>query len=301
MTAVIEFQGLTKRFGRLLAVDDLTFEVQPGEIVGFLGPNGAGKTTTLRMLLGLARPSAGTATIGGQPYRELRDPLRRVGVVLEGAGAHPARTARGHLRVQAMASRSAAARIDDMLDLVGLTSAADRRVGAFSLGMRQRLGLAAALLPDPDVLILDEPTNGLDPQGIRWLRDLLRTQAAEGRTVLVSSHLLAEVAQSVDSVVILNRGRLVTQAPLDQLTSSADSEKLEDAFMRLTNEPPDGADPPATAGAAVAVSAPLPEQSAVSAPLPEPTLNRRWTLAPVVASAFLIAFLVGWMVQRRWS
>lgn len=301
MTAVVEFQGLTKRFGGLLAVDDLTFGVQPGEVVGFLGPNGAGKTTTLRMLLGLARPTAGTATICGQRYRELRNPLRRVGVVLEGAGPHPARTARDHLRVQALASGTPAARVDDMLDLVGLTSAADRRVGGFSLGMRQRLGLATALLPDPDILILDEPANGLDPQGVRWLRDLLRTQAAQGRTVLVSSHLLAEVAQSVDSVVILNRGRLVTQAPLDQLTSSAGSERLEDAFMRLTNAPPNDVESAATAGAAVALSAPVPEQSAVSAPLPEPTLSRRWTLAPVVASAFLIAFLIAWMVRRRWS
>ncbi len=285
---VIEVHGLTKRFGPVVAVDDLTFGVEPGEIVGFLGPNGAGKTTTLRMLLGLVQPTAGAATVCGHPYRELRDPLRRVGAVLEGAGAHPARTARSHLRMQAMASKSAIARVDDMLDLVGLTQAADRRVGEFSLGMRQRLGLAAALLPDPEVLVLDEPANGLDPQGVRWLRDLLRAQAALGRTVLLSSHLLAEAAQSVDSVVILNRGRLVTQAPLERLTAGADPTNLEDAFLRLTTRPPDGTSRAATTGEAATTAAEAPR-------------TRRWLLAPLVAAALLVAFLLGRSVGRRRS
>jgi ABC-2 type transport system ATP-binding protein len=219
--SVIEIHGLTKRFGSVLAVDDLSFEVQRAAVVGFLGPNGAGKTTTLRMLLGLVAPSEGTATIDGRLYRELPDPLRKVGAVLEASGCHPGRTARNHLRVQAMSSGSALSRVDEVLDLVSLTDAADRRVGGYSLGMRQRLGLAAALISDPEILILDEPANGLDPEGVRWLRNLLRSFAEEGRTVLVSSHILAEVAQTVDSVVILDHGRLVTQSSLDALTVGA--------------------------------------------------------------------------------
>ncbi len=219
--SVIEIHGLTKRFGSVLAVDDLSFEVQRAAVVGFLGPNGAGKTTTLRMLLGLVAPSVGTATIDGRLYRDLPDPLRKVGAVLEASGCHPGRTARNHLRVQAMSSGSALSRVDEVLDLVNLTDAADRRVGGYSLGMRQRLGLAAALISDPEILILDEPANGLDPEGVRWLRNLLRSFAEEGRTVLVSSHILAEVAQTVDSVVILDHGRLVTQSSLDALTVGA--------------------------------------------------------------------------------
>jgi ABC-2 type transport system ATP-binding protein len=219
--SVIEIHGLTKRFGSVLAVDDLSFEVQHAAVVGFLGPNGAGKTTTLRMLLGLVAPSEGTATIDGRLYRELPDPLRKVGAVLEASGCHPGRTARNHLRVQAMSSGSALSRVDEVLDLVSLTDAADRRVGGYSLGMRQRLGLATALISDPEILILDEPANGLDPEGVRWLRNLLRSFAEEGRTVLVSSHILAEVAQTVDSVVILDHGRLVTQSSLDELTVGA--------------------------------------------------------------------------------
>jgi ABC-2 type transport system ATP-binding protein len=219
--AAIQVRGLTKCFGEVLAVDNLSFEVQRGTVVGFLGPNGAGKTTTLRMLLGLVAATAGTATVNGRPYRELADPLRAVGAVLEASSFHPGRTARGHLRVQALAARVAYSRIDEVLELVDLTGAADRRVAGFSLGMRQRLGLATALLADPHILILDEPANGLDPEGVRWLRELIRSLANEGRTVLVSSHILAEVAQTVDGVVILNHGRLVTHTTLEQLTAGA--------------------------------------------------------------------------------
>jgi ABC-2 type transport system ATP-binding protein len=218
---VIEVCDLSKRFGPVLAVDRLSFQVPAGTVAGFLGPNGAGKTTTLRMLLGLVEPTSGSAAINGRCYRDLADPLHQVGAVLEASSFHPGRTARNHLRLQAMAGRIGPRRIQEVLALVGLTDAADRRVGGFSLGMRQRLGLAAALLGDPEVLILDEPANGLDPEGVRWLRELLRGLAAQGHTVLVSSHLLAEVAQTVDSVVILDRGRLVVQAPLAELTTRA--------------------------------------------------------------------------------
>jgi ABC-2 type transport system ATP-binding protein len=232
--SVIEVRGLTKRFGQVLAVDRLSFTVEAGEVVGFLGPNGAGKTTTLRMLLGLVRPDEGTATINGSAYADLAEPLHQVGAVLEASSFHPGRTARNHLRVQALAARADPSRADDVLELTGLKDAADRRIGGFSLGMRQRLGLATALLPDPELLILDEPTNGLDPEGVRWLRDLLRGMAAEGATVLVSSHILAEVAHTVDSVVIVDRGHLVTQSSLADLTIGA--QDLEDAFFRLTKE-----------------------------------------------------------------
>jgi ABC-2 type transport system ATP-binding protein len=232
--SVIEVRGLTKRFGQVLAVDRLSFTVEAGEVVGFLGPNGAGKTTTLRMLLGLVRPDEGTVTINGSAYADLAEPLHQVGAVLEASSFHPGRTARNHLRVQALAARADPSRADDVLELTGLKDAADRRIGGFSLGMRQRLGLATALLPDPELLILDEPTNGLDPEGVRWLRDLLRGMAAEGATVLVSSHILAEVAHTVDSVVIVDRGHLVTQSSLADLTIGA--QDLEDAFFRLTKE-----------------------------------------------------------------
>jgi ABC-2 type transport system ATP-binding protein len=230
--AVIEVRGLTKRFGQVLAVDQLSFGVERGTVTGFLGSNGAGKTTTLRMLLGLVRPDAGTATINGRPYRDLEEPLHQVGAVLEASSFHPGRTARNHLRVQAMAGQADPSRIEDVLDLVELTGAAGRRIGGFSLGMRQRLGLATALLTDPELLILDEPANGLDPEGVRWLRDLLRGLAAEGATVLVSSHLLAEVAQTVDAVVILDHGHLVTQSSLTELTAGR---TLEEAFLELTS------------------------------------------------------------------
>jgi ABC-2 type transport system ATP-binding protein len=232
--AIIQIQGLTKRYGPVTAVDDLSFEVRPGTITGFLGPNGAGKTTTLRMLLGLVAPDAGSATINGQHYTELPEPLHQVGAVLEASSFHPGRTARAHLRIQALAADADPSRIEDVLDLVGLTDAAGRRVGGFSLGMRQRLGLATALLADPEVLILDEPANGLDPEGIRWLRGLLRGFAAEGGTVLVSSHMLAEVAQTIDSVVIADHGRLLAQGPVAELTAGGND--LEEAFFQLTRE-----------------------------------------------------------------
>jgi ABC-2 type transport system ATP-binding protein len=229
--AIIEASGLTKRYGRVTAVDGLSFTVEAGQIVGFLGPNGAGKTTALRMLVGLVRPDGGSATICGRAYADLAAPAAQVGAVFEATGFHPGRTARNHLRVQALATDVDAARVEDVLELVDLSHAADKRVGAFSLGMRQRLGLATALLADPDVLILDEPANGLDPEGVRWLRDLLRGMAADGTAVLVSSHGLAEVSQTADSVVIVNSGRLVTEAPVAQLTASAG---LEDVFLEVT-------------------------------------------------------------------
>jgi ABC-2 type transport system ATP-binding protein len=220
--AAITVQGLTKRFGDVLAVDQLDLAIDEGAVAGFLGPNGAGKTTTLRMLLGLVAPDAGTATMGGRPYRELPDPVRRVGAVLEAGGFHPGRSARDHLRVMATAAGLPPGRVEEVLEQTGLAGAARRRVGGFSLGMRQRLGLAAALLGDPEVLVLDEPANGLDPEGVHWLRGLVRGLADQGRTVLVSSHLLAEVAQTVDQVVIIDKGRLVAQSTLAALTAGAD-------------------------------------------------------------------------------
>jgi ABC-2 type transport system ATP-binding protein len=215
----IEAVGLTKRYGSVTAVEDLSFKVRAGAVTGFLGPNGAGKTTTLRMVLGLARPTAGHATVAGRRYAELDDPARTVGANLEVAGAHPGRSGRNHLRALAAMAGLARSRVEDVLRLVELADVADRRVGKYSLGMRQRLGLAATLLGDPRVLVLDEPANGLDPRGIRWLRDFLRTMAGEGRAVLVSSHVLAEVAQTVDDVIVIHRGRMVTQGPVSQLTA----------------------------------------------------------------------------------
>lgn len=238
---VLAVNSLTKRFGATTAVDGVSFEVRPGTVAGFLGPNGAGKTTTLRALLGLISPSCGTATVGGRPYRELPDPTGAVGAVLEGARFHPGRRGRDHLLVQAAATGLRDARVNTVLDLVDLTSVARRRVGGYSLGMRQRLSLAGAMLGDPRALVLDEPANGLDPDGIRWLREFLRARAAEGRTVLVSSHVLAEVAQTVDEVIVVNQGRLVTQAPLAELTRRAkggvrlcspEVEKLTEALAR---------------------------------------------------------------------
>jgi ABC-2 type transport system ATP-binding protein len=215
--AAISVTALTKRFGETVAVERLSFSVAPGRIVGFLGPNGAGKSTTMRALLGLVRPTAGSATIDGRPYAELEHPAQTVGALLDGNDVHPGRSGRNHLRVLARAAGVAPARVDELLELVGLTHAADRRAGGYSMGMRQRLGLAAALLGDPRVLVLDEPANGLDPQGIRWLRNFLRAQAGEGRAILVSSHVLAEVAQLADEVVVINRGRSILQAPLAEL------------------------------------------------------------------------------------
>jgi ABC-2 type transport system ATP-binding protein len=217
MAHAIEVSGLTKRFGPVLAVDNLTFTADEGRVVGFLGPNGAGKTTTLRMLLGLVNPTAGNATVQGQAYGQLDDPVHTVGAVLDGGMLHPGRSGRNHLRALGRSAGVGDARVEELLELVALKDAANRRAGGYSLGMRQRLGLATALLGDPHVLVLDEPANGLDPQGIRWLRDFLRRLASEGRAVLVSSHVLAEVAQTADDVVVINRGRSVAQAPLSEI------------------------------------------------------------------------------------
>jgi ABC-2 type transport system ATP-binding protein len=217
MARAIEVSGLTKRFGEVLAVDDLSFTVDEGRIVGFLGPNGAGKTTTLRMLLGLVNPTAGSSTVFGTPYRHLDDPVHTVGAVLDGGMLHPGRTGRNHLIALAKEAGIATPRVDELLELVALTDAANRRAGGYSLGMRQRLGLASALIGDPKVLVLDEPANGLDPQGIRWLRDFLRGLAREGRAVLVSSHVLAEVSQTADDIVVIAKGRAVAQGSLAEL------------------------------------------------------------------------------------
>jgi ABC-2 type transport system ATP-binding protein len=224
---VIEVDGLSKRFGKTQAVAGLSFRVEPGTITGFLGPNGAGKSTTLRSVLGLVHPDAGTATVLGVPYRRLDRPLHRVGAVLEASEVHPGRSGRNHLRVQAAAAGLPASRVEEVLALVELSAAANRRVKGYSLGMRQRLAIAAALLGDPQVLILDEPTNGLDPPGITWLRGLLREQADRGRAVLVSSHVLAEVAQSVDDVVVIAEGRLRAQGTLEQVLGGDDGPATE--------------------------------------------------------------------------
>lgn len=231
---MIDVQHLSKAFNGQLAVDDLTFTVPRGTVTGFLGPNGAGKTTTLRMLLGLATPTAGTARIDGRHYANLVDPRRQVGAFLEASGFHPGRSGRNHLRIIQRAARLDADRVDLVLDLVGLSDAATSKVGTYSLGMRQRLGLASAMLGDPRVIILDEPANGLDPEGIRWLRGLFRGWASEGRTVLISSHVLAEVAQTVDHVVIIGRGQLRWQGRVDQLVADQGGGSLEDAFIALT-------------------------------------------------------------------
>src|SRR5581483_8413254 len=219
MADVVVAQSLTKRFGKLTAVDDLSFSLEEGTITGFLGPNGAGKTTTLRMLLGLAAPTQGQALVFDRPYAELERPAHRVGAVLEASDFHPGRSGRNHLLTLARAAGIPDSRADDVLRLVELDRAAHRRVKGYSLGMRQRLGLAAALLGEPELLILDEPANGLDPEGVRWLRDFLRNFASTGRTVLISSHVLAEVAQTVDQVLIINRGTLVVESSLAQLTA----------------------------------------------------------------------------------
>jgi len=219
---MIAVEDLRKRYGKTYAVDGLSFTVETGNVVGFLGPNGAGKTTTLRILLGLVHANAGSATIDSKRYGELTHPAMKVGAVLEASGFHPGRKARNHLRVLARASGIRESRADEVLELVGLSEASKKRVGAFSLGMRQRLALAAAMLGDPQVLILDEPANGLDPEGMRWLRDMLRSLAAEGRAVLVSSHVLSEVEQTADSVVIINKGKFVAKGTVEELTRGID-------------------------------------------------------------------------------
>jgi ABC-2 type transport system ATP-binding protein len=217
--APLEVRALTKRFGSTTAVQDLTFSVEPGKITGFLGPNGAGKTTTLRMLLGLVHPTTGEALVEGVPYPKLDDPARTVGAVLEASSYHPSRSGRNHLRVLATAAGIPLARADETLELVELTAAGRRRVKTYSLGMRQRLSVAAALLGDPRLLLLDEPANGLDPEGIRWLRNFLRSFAAGGGTVFISSHVLAEVGQLADEVVIIHKAKLVAHEPLAALTA----------------------------------------------------------------------------------
>ncbi|AXT85012.1 ABC transporter ATP-binding protein [Aeromicrobium sp. A1-2] len=229
----LEFENVTKRYGKDVVVDDLTFTVEPGRVTGFLGPNGAGKSTVMKILLDLARANHGHATIGGLRYREMADPARTVGVVLEPNAFHPGRSGRNHLRVIADGAGIDTTRVEEMLESVGLTHAADRHVGGYSLGMRQRLGLAAALLGDPPVLVLDEPGNGLDPQGIRWLRDLLRERASGGGTVFVSSHILAEVEHMADEIVVLSHGQLVTTGTLAALQSAGTSVRT-DAGQRLS-------------------------------------------------------------------
>ncbi|MGD9755383.1 MAG: ABC transporter ATP-binding protein [Acidimicrobiia bacterium] len=229
MGHALEVDHLTKRYGTNTVVDDLSFTVPPGRVTGFLGPNGSGKSTTMKIMLDLAAADAGTARIGGIRYRDLPDPARTVGAIIESDAFHPGRSGRNHLRILAEATGIPATRVDDMLEQVGLAGAADRRAGAYSLGMRQRLGLAAALLGAPPVLILDEPGNGLDPQGIRTLRDLLRAHAAAGGTVLVSSHLLAEVEHLADDVIVINDGRLVTHGALAELQQAASFVRTDDA------------------------------------------------------------------------
>lgn len=230
---MIQVQHLSRRFGSTSALDDLNFEVKPGVVTGFLGPNGAGKSTAMRTMVGLITPSSGRALIQGRPYRELQEPLRMVGAVLDANGFHPSRTARSHLGYLAAANRLPKERVHAVLDLTGLDGVAGRRVGRFSLGMKQRLGIAAALLGDPQVLILDEPNNGLDPEGIIWLRGLLTDLATQGRTVLVSSHLIAEVARSVGHLLVIGRGRLIADAAIDELTPP-DGATLEEIYLELT-------------------------------------------------------------------
>jgi ABC-2 type transport system ATP-binding protein len=219
---VIAVENLTKRYGKTLAVDELSFRIEPGHVTGFLGPNGAGKTTTLRILLDLVAATSGTATIDGHRYRELEDPAKRVGSVLEATNFHPGRKGRNHLRVLARPQGIPDSRVDELLDLVDLTGPANKRVKTYSLGMRQRLTIAGALLGDPDVLLLDEPANGLDPEGIRWLRGFLRSLAEQGRTVFVSSHVLSEMTQLADHVVIIHRGRLISDTPLAEILTRAE-------------------------------------------------------------------------------
>ena len=220
--AAIEIQGISKRFGSVRAVSDLSFEVEAGRVTGFLGPNGAGKSTTIRILLGLVHPNAGRGTFDGREYGDLEHPSGHVGAVLEDASFHPGRTGRNHLRILAAAGDHPRSRVEEVLELTGIADAGNRRVKGYSMGMRQRLAIAAALLGDPEVLILDEPANGLDPPGIRWMRDLLRSEAAKGRAVLVSSHLLSEVSQSVDDIVVISKGELRASGPIDQVVAGAE-------------------------------------------------------------------------------
>jgi ABC-2 type transport system ATP-binding protein len=229
---MIEARGLTKRYGSTLAVDSLSFDVRPGTVTGFLGPNGSGKSTTMRMILGLDAPDAGQVRINGQRYRTLRWPLREVGALLEAKAFHPGRSASAHLRALAASNDIPRSRVEEVLGTVGLSDAARRRAGTFSLGMAQRLGIAVALLGDPGVMLLDEPVNGLDPEGIRWIRNLLKSLAAQGRVVFVSSHLISEIALMAEQLVVIGKGRLLAQTSVGEL--AAQSASLEDAFLELT-------------------------------------------------------------------
>jgi ABC-2 type transport system ATP-binding protein len=229
---VIQVRQLTRRYSATVAVDQLSFDVRPGMVTGFLGPNGSGKSTTMRLILGLDRADAGHARIGGRPYRDLRWPLREVGALLEARAFHPGRPARAHLAALAAGNAIGRARVEEVLALTGLEQVAGKRAGTFSLGMAQRLGIAAALLGDPGVLLLDEPVNGLDPEGIRWIRGLLRSLAAEGRAVLVSSHLISEMALMADHLVVIGRGRLLADTTAAELAARAST--LEEAFLQLT-------------------------------------------------------------------
>jgi ABC-2 type transport system ATP-binding protein len=230
---VIEIRDLSKRYGPTAAVDALSFDIQPGAVTGFLGPNGSGKSTTMRLILGLDTPDSGQALIGGRRYRELRWPLHEVGALGEARAFHPGRSARSHLAALAASNGITRSRVDEVLSMVGLESAAGRRAGKFSLGMAQRLGIAAALLGNPGALLLDEPVNGLDPEGIRWIRGLLKSLAAEGRIVLISSHLISEMALTAERLVVIGRGRLLADTTVAEL--SARSASLEDAFFELTS------------------------------------------------------------------
>jgi len=218
---MLKIDHLTKRYSDTLAVDDLDFEVQPGVVTGFLGPNGSGKSTTMRIILGLDHPTKGRATINGQSYVELKSPLREVGALLDAKAVHPGRTARNHLRALAASNQIPKSRVEEVLEFAGISSVANKKVGGFSLGMSQRLGIAGALLGDPGVLLFDEPVNGLDPEGIRWIRDFFRSLAKEGRTVFVSSHLMSEMAVSADQIIVIGRGRFITQGSVDDLTATA--------------------------------------------------------------------------------
>ena len=232
---MITARGLTKRYGATTAVDDVSFDIRPG-CTGFLGPNGSGKSTTMRLILGLDAPDGGEVLIGGRHYRDLPWPLREVGAMLESRAVHPGRSARSHLRAIAAGNAIPRARVDEVLGVVGLADVAGRRAGTYSLGMSQRLGLATALLGDPGVLVLDEPVNGLDPQGIRWIRELLKSLAAEGRTIFISSHLVGELAQTADQLLVIGQGHLLAATSVNELAARADS--LEDAFFALTDSAP---------------------------------------------------------------
>jgi len=218
---MIKIDHLTKRYNDTLAIDDLDFEVKPGVVTGFLGPNGSGKSTTMRIILGLDHPSKGRATINGKNYADIKDPLREVGALLDAKAVHPGRTARNHLKALAVSNQIKTSRVDEVLEFTGISSVANKRVGGFSLGMSQRLGIAGALLGDPGVLLFDEPVNGLDPEGIRWIREFFRSLAGEGRTVFVSSHLMSEMAVSADQIIVIGRGKFITQGSVDDLTKTA--------------------------------------------------------------------------------